>query len=248
MDQLWPATATAEADLVALYDYPPKLTRPFVRVNFVSSADGAVTLDGRSGPLSDPPDKEVFALQRALADVILVGAGTARNEGYRGPRMPREHAELRARLGLDPVPPIAVVTASCWLTPQHVLVSDTGVPPIVFTVESSPREHRKALADVGVSVLIAGEEQADVTRVVDELGERGLHRVLCEGGPQLFTDLIEHDLVDELCLTIAPRLIAGPAGRIAHGPEELGPRELRLTSAVHHDDVLLLRYARRSAG
>jgi riboflavin biosynthesis pyrimidine reductase len=243
VDQLWPAPA-APADVRALYDYPPGLDRPFVRANFVSSADGAVTLQGKSGGLSDPPDKRVFALQRAMADVILVGAGTARNEGYRGARMPAEHAALRAELGLSPVPPIAVVTASCWLTPDNVLVTDAEAKPIVVTVESAPAEHRRALADAGIDVLIAGQERADPATTVRLLGERGLCRVLCEGGPELFADLIEADLVDELCLTIAPRLVGGPAGRITAGTAELAPRELSLASAVHHEDVLLLRYHR----
>jgi len=238
--------APPPADVVELYGYPPDLDRPFVRANFVSSADGAVTLAGRSGGLSDQADRDVFALQRAMADVILVGAGTARAEGYRGARMPPEHAELRRRLGLAPVPPIAVVTATCWLTSEHVLVADTEAPPIVITVESAPAEHRQALAGAGVPVLVAGEDRVDLKTVVRMLGERGLHRVLTEGGPQLFGELVEADLLDELCLTISPRLVGGPAGRIAGTSQELDPRMLRLESVVHAENALLLRYHRAS--
>jgi riboflavin biosynthesis pyrimidine reductase len=244
VDRLWPAAEPPDADLVELYDYPSDLDRPFVRANFVSSVDGAVTLDGRSGGLSDWADREVFLLQRALADVIVVGAGTARTEGYRGVRMREEDAKLRRKLGLAPVPPIAVVTATCWLTADHVLVTDTEVPPIVITVETAPIEHRQALADAGVPVLVAGEHQADLAMAVRMLGERGLHRVLAEGGPQLFGDLVLADLVDELCLTVSPRLLGGAAGRIVQTPQELEPRMLRLASAVHADDALLLRYRR----
>ena len=245
MDQLWPVPAPTAADLDELYDYPPDLARPFVRANFVSSADGAVTLKGRSGGLSDPADREVFALQRAMADVILVGAGTARAEGYRGARMPPRHAQLRRELGLAPVPPIAVVTATCWLTSEHVLVTDTEVPPIVVTVASSPAEHREALAEAGVPVLVVGEDRVDVAIAVQMLGELGLNRVLTEGGPELFGDMIEADVVDELCLTISPQLVGGSAGRIAVTPRELDPRSLRLASAVHAGDALLLRYRLR---
>jgi riboflavin biosynthesis pyrimidine reductase len=246
VDQLWPLPELPAPDLDALYDYPTDLREPFVRANFVCSMDGAVTVEGRSAGLSDPGDRAVFALQRAMADVIMVGAGTARAEGYRGVRLPAEHAALRRRLGLSGVPPIAVVTGTCWLTPQHVLVADTAVPPIVITVRNAPAEHRSVLADAGVPVLIAGEDRVDVATAVRLLGERGLNRVLCEGGPGLFTDLIAADLVDELCLTISPRLVAGPAGRIAAGPRELGPRRLRLASAVHDEDALLLRYLREA--
>jgi 5-amino-6-(5-phosphoribosylamino)uracil reductase len=244
VDRLWPADRPPDADVIELYDYPPDLRRPFVRANFVSSVDGAVTLDGRSGGLSDQADRETFALQRAMADVILVGAGTARTEGYRGVRMPDEHAELRRKLGLAPVPPIAVVTATCWLTSEHVLVADSAVPPIVITVASAPVEHRQALADAGVPVLVTGEHRADLVTAVRMLGERGLNRVLTEGGPQLFGDLIAADLVDELCLTLSPRLVGGPVGRIAHTEQQLHPRRLRLASAVQADDALLLRYQR----
>jgi riboflavin-specific deaminase-like protein len=248
VDHLWPVPEPPVADLYELYDYPPDLDKPFVRANFVSSVDGAVTLEGRSGGLSDPADREVFALQRAMADVILVGAGTARAEGYRGVRMSDRHAQLRRERGLAPVPPIAVVTASCWLTSEHVLVSDTEVPPIVITVESAPAEHRRALAAAGVPVLVAGEDRVDVATAVRMLGDRGLNRVLTEGGPELFGGLIEADLVDELCLTISPRLVGGTAGRIAVTPQELRPRRLRLVSAVHAEDALLLRYGRDQAG
>jgi len=247
VDRLWPVAGPPEADLIELYDYPPDLRRPFVRANFVSSVDGAATVDGRSGGLSDRADREVFALQRAMADVILVGAGTARAEGYRGARLPEEHAALRRKLGLAPVPPVAVVTATCWLTSEHVLVTDTEVLPIVITVESAPVEHRRRLAEAGVPVLIAGEHWADPAAAVRMLGERGLCRVLAEGGPHLFGELIAADLVDELCLTLSPRLVGGTAGRIAATPQELDPRRLRLASAVHADDALLLRYERHQA-
>jgi len=242
VDQLWPPQARP-ADLAALYDYPPDLAAPYVRVNFVSSLDGAVTLANRSRGLSDPADRDVFALQRTMADVILVGAGTARAEGYRGMRPTDEQATTRAALGLAPVPPIAVVTASCWLTPEHPLVTDTLVPPIVVTVERAPAEHRAALADAGVPVLVAGPDRVDAAEAVRLLGERGLNRLLCEGGPHLFADLVDADLVDELCLTISPQLVGGAAGRITAGAAERS-HGLRLASVVHDESTLLLRYHR----
>lgn len=243
---LWPLRA-GEIDtgaLVELYAYPESLDRPHVRVNFVSSADGAVALAGRSGGLSNEADKELFALLRALTQVVLVGAGTARVEGYRGVRFKPANAELRRRLGLAPHPPIAVVSGSATIDPDGGLITDTGAPTIVFTTADAPAARRDALTAAGAEVVVAGKSWVDPALIVAELGERGLHRVLCEGGPRLFGDLVMANLVDELCLTIAPILLAGPAGRIAHGLDEPTPLDLRLASALLDTDALLLRYAR----
>ena len=95
-------------------------------------------------------------------------------------------------------------------------------------------------------MLVTGEHRADLAAAVRMLGERGLNRVLTEGGPDLFGDLIAADLVDELCLTISPRLVGVPAGRIAGTSQELDPRMLRLESVVHAENALLLRYHRAS--
>lgn len=250
MHCLWPARA-AEVDagaLVELYAYPEFLDRPHVRVNFVSSLDGAVTLAGRSGGLSNEADEELFALLRALSEVVLVGAGTARVEGYRGVRFKPANAKLRSRLGLAPHPPIAVVSGSAAIDPNGGLITDTATPTIVFTTADAPAARRDALAAAGADVVIAGKSWVDPTLIVAELGERGLHRVLCEGGPRLFGDLVMAGLVDEMCLTIAPMLLAGPAGRIAHGLDEPAPLGLRLAGALHDNGTLLLRYVRSAEG
>lgn len=247
---MWP-TWSDEIDpetLIGLYAYPDALDRPHVRVNFVSSVDGAVTLAGRSGGLSNEADQHLFALLRALSEVVLVGAGTARVEGYRGVRFKPANAELRRRLGLAPHPPIAVVTGSAAIDPSGGLITDVGAPTIVFTTEDAPAHRRAALADAGADVVVAGKSWVDPALVVRELGDRGLHRVLCEGGPQLFADLVMAGLVDDMCLTVAPVLLAGPAGRIAHGLAEPAPVGLRLASALHDNDNLLLRYVRSGEG
>src|SRR5215469_3532160 len=112
VDVLLPAHdgAVSDSDLVRLYDFPPGVDRPWVKVNFISSADGAVSLGGRSGGLGDENDKRVFQLGRSLADVVLVGANTAVVEHYKSVQPGGMPTELRAELGLAPVPPIAVVT------------------------------------------------------------------------------------------------------------------------------------------
>ncbi len=236
--------ALGDRRLEELYDYPPALDRPWVQVNFVSSADGAATASGRSQGLSSPADKKVFALGRDLADVVLVGAGTATVEGYRGVKRTELRAERRARLGLSGVPPIAVVTGRCSIGPQTPLVADTLVPPIVLTTEAAPAGRRADLAAAGAEVVVVGEERVDMRRALDALAARGLLRVCCEGGPHLFGDLVAADLVDQLCLTIAPLLAGAGAPRIAEGVSRPDPLGMRLASALTEDGFLMLRYRR----
>lgn len=232
------------ARLADLYAYPEPLTQPWVRMNFLSSIDGAVSVAGRTAGLATLADKQVFGLLRELADVILVGAGTARAEGYRGAR---STAALRAaRLAREqaPVPPIAVITASARLDDTSTLFTDTKVAPLVLTTERSHPERRERLRSAGATVLSVGEERVEPAAALAALGERGLLRVLCEGGPTVFGELIAADLVDELCLTTAPALATGPAGRISFGPAA-PPRRMVLGHALADTDAtMLLRWVR----
>jgi riboflavin-specific deaminase-like protein len=226
-----------DEQLALRYAYPENLGAPFVRASFVASADGAVSVAGRSADLGSPADRRVFLLLRRLADVILVGAGTVRGEDYRGARRPTR--------GRDTPPPIAVVTGSALLDPASRLFRDTRVPPIVLTLASVPPERRERLAAAGGDVVALDRLTPD--RVLAELARRGLHRVLCEGGPTLFGELVAADAVDELCLTVAPLLVGGTAGRIAVGPHSGHRRPLELADTLHEDGVLLLRYRRAGA-
>lgn len=237
-------SSLTDTELERLYDYPPDLARPWVQVNFVSSADGAVSVSDRSAGLSHPADKRVFGLGRDLADVILVGAGTARAERYRGVKAHELRLERRRRLGLSELPPIAVVTGRCDLTPDDPLVTDTIVPPLVLTTQRAPRHRKDALTEAGVDVIEAGEETVDPRLALAALDERGLRRVDCEGGPRLFAALVAADLVDQLCLTIAPLLAGAGADRIVTGVPSPLPRSLRLASVLHEDGFLMLRYRR----
>jgi 5-amino-6-(5-phosphoribosylamino)uracil reductase len=246
VDRLLPEPGTTDDDeLIRLYDFPPDLGRPWVKVNFISSIDGAVTLGGRSAGLSDPNDKKIFALGRALADVILVGARTALIERYRGVRPREVPADLRAERGLAPLPPIAVVTRTGSVEPHSPLLTDATVPTIVYTTTSVAEARRAALADAGADLVVAGDDDVDLAAVLADLDRRALRRVCCEGGPQLFGSLIADGLVDEVDLSVAPVLVAGDAGRIAKGPLPADPARLRLASVLHADDQLMLRYLRR---
>lgn len=248
MDQLWPTPLddVTDDDLARLYGYPEQLDEPFVQVNFVSSADGAATLEDRSEGLSHPADKRIFLLGRDLCDVVLVGAGTVRAEGYRGARTNDERRERRASLGLSEIPPIAVVTGSGRIDPSCALFTDTKVPPIVITTEHAPEERRAELKKAGADILIAGEQMIDLTAALDGLARRGLYRIDCEGGPHLFGELIAEDLVDQLCLTVAPVLAGAGAGRIAMGRLSSEARRMELASVLHEDGFSMLRYRKRA--
>jgi 5-amino-6-(5-phosphoribosylamino)uracil reductase len=239
-----PAGDVDDAELERLYDYPGNLDAPWVQVNFVASADGAVTVEGRADGLSSPGDKKIFGLGRDLADVILVGAGTVRVEGYRGVKPNEIRAERRARLGRSTLPPIAVVTRRCSIGPDSPLITDTIATPIVITCAGAPEDRRAALTDAGADVVVAGEATVDFAYALDALGERDLFRVNCEGGPQLFGELIAADLVDQLCLTVSPLLVSGEATRIGHGLLPPTPLRRQLASVLTEDGSLMLRYRR----
>jgi len=252
MRQVYPGgSALTDAALAALYAYPGLGAPParWVRANMVESMDGAATVDGRSGGLSGAADEQVFALLRAHADVILVGAGTARAEHY-GPVRPESEGLRWAFLrdGRTPSAPIAVVTRALDLDTTGPLF--TEAPPhartIVITTESCPVARRAAAAQTG-EVILAGEASVDLMAAVDALAERGHQRISCEGGPHLLAQLAGEGLLDELCLTISP-LLAGPdAGRIVTGglPMPVGGTEpFRLAHVLADEGYLICRYVR----
>jgi riboflavin biosynthesis pyrimidine reductase len=221
-------------ELERLYAYPAT-ERPWVRTNFVSTLDGAATgQDGTSGPLGGEADTRVFGLLRSLADVIVVGAGTARAEGYADFEV---DTDLRARLGLSPVPPMVLVSRSLGIPPALIR------PGIVVVTTADADPQAVAALRETVDVITEGDGAIDWTAVLAEFAERGWRRVLCEGGPSLHGELVKLDLVDELCLTIAPVLAAGSAPRIAHG-RDAAHHEMTLGHAIEGDGGLLTRWVR----
>jgi riboflavin biosynthesis pyrimidine reductase len=241
MRQLLP-TAVDDVDLRAAYAYPTDLgDRSWVRANMVSSIDGAAVVDGRSSPLGGPGDKEVFALLRSLSDAVLVGAGTARIEGYRALRAKDGYAGPRAALGQRPAPVLVLVSARLELEPDSQLFQGGAEQTIVLTPASSPADRRVRLADVA-EVVVAGGESLDIGAAIDALAERGLSRVLCEGGPSLLADVSAADRLDELCLTVTPRLVGGEARRILRGATV--DQQLQLAHLIEDDGTLFARYAR----
>jgi riboflavin biosynthesis pyrimidine reductase len=246
------------AALAELYAYPAaRAGAPWLRANMIESADGAASLNGLSGGLSGGADRQVFRVLRSLADVIVVGAGTARAEKYRPVRDREVWPELRQ--GRAPTPPIAVVTRELDLDPDSPLLSgaDGGARTILLTTEAAPAGRLKAAA-AHADVVVAGRDMVPPSAVVRELAARGHRDVLVEGGPTLLRQISDAGLLDDLCLTFSPVLEGGSAGRILAPPEAAsnGQRSgvaavkggaaagLSLAHVLEDDGSLLCRYLR----
>lgn len=241
IDSLWPEAATDldDAALLRLYAPPPG---PWLRMNFIESLDGAATREGVSGGLGDDADRRVFELLRRQADAVLVGAGTARTEGYGAMVLPEEAQGWRAARGMGRHPVFVLVSGSLRLDPASPIFAEAPVRPIVYTVAGAPAARRAALGAVA-DVVDAGSSELDPLRVRADLMDRGLVHVHAEGGPSLFGAFLAAGAVDELLLTLAPTLEAGAAGRIARGPDG-APTRMSLAGVLRAGAELLLRYRR----
>lgn len=239
MRMIFPS-AGDELDLFGLAEAYACPSERWLRTNFVSSADGAAYIDGRSAGLSSDGDKRIFGLLRVLADVVLVGAGTARVEEYKPAR--RRPALAALREGRPETVPIALVTRTLGLNLASPLFTET--PPdartVVITCAAAADDLRTEAAKVA-DVIVAGDETVDLGQALDALAERGLGRVLCEGGPHLLGDLTQAGLVDEFCLSLSPMLAGPGASRVITGP--LGPaRPMALKHVLADDGFLFCRY------
>lgn len=216
--------------------------RPWVRLNFVTSIDGAVTRDGVSGGLSDDADRRIFDLLRRLADVVLVAAGTVRKEGYGPMRLSDADAAWRVAHGFTAQPVFATVSAELGLGPSAPIFADAPVRPIIFTTADAPDDRFHELGEVA-DVVVAGVDLVEPTFLLEEFQRRGLLRVHCEGGPTFAGLMLADDAVDEFCLTLSPTLEGGDAGRIT-GEVPADPHAMRLALALRSESTLLLRYVR----
>src|SRR5664280_2514297 len=230
--------------LALAYAYPQLSGEQiWVRANFIATLDGAAAgNDGRSGSINTGADREVFGLLRALADVILVGAGTARTEGY-------QRASVRApwtqvRQGRPSHPTTAVVSRSGHVPPGLSQARPDSGEVVLITCKQADAESvdlaRGALGEN--KVIVAGDRTVDLAVAVDSLAIRGLGRILCEGGPHLMRDLTASGRLDELCLSIAPTVVAGQYPRITAGAAvtaNLLPRLL-----IESEGTILGRWAR----
>lgn len=238
MQQLYPPAADGAADgaavdaagLEAAYAYPLLADgATWLRANMVTSLDGATQgSDGRSRTVSSPPDRVALSLLRRLSDVVIAGAGTVRAERY-GP--------------VDR--PIAVVSRSLQLDDTAPLFAEATHRTIVITVESAPADHRARLAAVA-DVILAGDDELDVAAARQALADRGLTRLLCEGGAHLLAHIVAAGELDDLCYTLTPRMVGGHSARLLETPLPL-ESDWSLGHLIEDDGTLLMRWvARRS--
>lgn len=228
MEQLLPTSGPVGSvlDLLDGDPRPSPVGRPWVAANMVASVDGAYGRDGRSAGLSSEADREVFRALRACADVVLVAAGTARTERY---RRPADAGPTNARL--------AVVSGSLHLPADQPFLSGSGPDPIVYHPSTADAGRLPA----GVEPRAMGGTTVDIPAVLADLYADGARLVLCEGGPILLGQLAEHDLLDELFVTMSPLLVGGEQVGLlgGHGPMHRG---LSLHRVLRDGDSLFLTY------
>jgi riboflavin biosynthesis pyrimidine reductase len=218
--------------------------RCWVMAHMVGGLDGSAAIGGRVGQLSTAPDAELFILMRALADVVLVGAGTVRQENYGAVRLPQQQMAARRAAGRTGTPVLAVVTRSLDLDWSAKAFADA--PPesrtLVITCKAAdPRrlERARAVADV----VIAGDDQVDPEQATAGLSDLGHRMVLCEGGPTWLGELVAAGRLDELCLTISP-VMGGDPLPVSVAPAGAPLRHFALRHVIRDSDTLFLRYER----
>jgi riboflavin biosynthesis pyrimidine reductase len=241
MRALWPQ-AHHGLDPWALYR-PDDPDAPLLRLNMVAGVDGAATdRHGHTAELGGPGDWEVFRTLRAQADVVLVGAGTARREGYGPARLRRDlAARRRDDLGRARRPAIVLVSRSLALDPASPIFAEADPPTAVLTCAGASAERRARLEPVA-TVLTAGGDHVDLVDGLARIRQVMGPVITCEGGPSLNASLLRAGVVDELCVTLAPQLVGVPsAPRLAGGLDEPAALSLRQV-AIDDTGELYLRY------
>jgi riboflavin biosynthesis pyrimidine reductase len=206
----------------ALHDLyrPPRL--PWVRANMVSTLDGSATGGGgTSGSINNAVDKRVFDVLRGQADAVVVGAGTARAEGY----------------GVAGVP--LVLVSRQGRVPEQLRTAPSGSVRLVTCAQAPGLGQSQELLGPE-HVLVLGEEAVRLEAIRETLVERDLVNLLCEGGPQLLGGMLAAREIDEICATVVPRLVGGDHPRIVTGPQVDVPLELQ--TLVEESGTLLGRW------
>jgi riboflavin biosynthesis pyrimidine reductase len=242
-----PATVAEIVEDLGLWERPTLAAeRPRVLLNMVSTVDGRATVGGRSGPISNRADRELFHGLRSAVDAILVGAATARVEGYG--RIIRDDSvrRLRAQRGLEREPLACIVSGRLALGPEVPLLADPMARVAILTSSAASLPASAAHVDY---VRTQRDGLLDLPAALAELRERfSVRMLLCEGGPRLSRELVAAGLVDELFLSVSPTLAGGEtrrgagALRILSGPELEPPVELKLLGALESGSQLFLRY------
>jgi riboflavin biosynthesis pyrimidine reductase len=216
--------------------------RPYIVCNFVASADGKATTNGRTAGLADEADREIFHLLRTQVDALLAGTGTLAIERYGPPVRDARLAQIRIDEGRAPQP-LAVVVSRTGAVPFDIpLFGDPGVHVVLYApaatvVPSRPARlthHALEVGDAGLDAVMRSLRR-----------DHGIRSLLCEGGPVLFNSLLREQLVDELFLTISPILAGGAELPVTAGPAIAAAAPMRLAWALQHNGSLFLRYSSR---
>jgi riboflavin biosynthesis pyrimidine reductase len=219
--------------------------RPYLLLNMIATTDGRATVGGRSGPLGGRADKELLYGLRTAVDAVMAGAGTVRAERYGQLIRDDRGRRIRRDRGLAEEPLACIVSGRLALDSGIPLLTEPGTRVAILTPSeaSLPQDCRAEIS----YVRSARDGKLDLPAAMAELCERlGVRTLLCEGGPHLNAQLLAHGLVDELFLTLSPKLSGGDAVsetlRILSGPEFDPPLKLELASVLEHDSYLFLRY------
>ena len=217
--------------------------RPWLVTNFATTADGRATIGGRSGPIGDDGDMEVFRRLRTQVDALLVGTRTLAIERYgRAVRRP-ELREAREAIGLAAEPLVALVSRSGELPLGAPLLAAPEARVVAFAPAGTPTPDCAAQVDL---VALDPAELTLTTALRRLRADHGVRSALCEGGPTLMGALLHERLVDELFLTLAPQLAGGGDGpTMSSGPPLAVPDALELVWALERAGSLYLRYAVR---
>lgn len=244
MHRLWPEAAEVDdvAALIAAEARPAPADRPWLLVNMVSSLDGAIAVDDRSGGLGGPADKAVFSALRAIADVILVGAGTARAEGYGPPRPADTTRAARQARSQASAPRLALVTRSLDLDLTAPLFTEAEERPYVITSAAADSARLAAVAEVA-ELVVTGDVEVDLPAALAALRTAGAAVITAEGGPRLNGALLDADLIDEWALSLSPLLVGSDAARAIVGATAAAHR-FRLDRLLEGDGLLLGRWLR----
>jgi riboflavin-specific deaminase-like protein len=234
-----PGSTTAEQQLETYRPWEqPHEDRPFVAMNFAATVDGRATIDGVSGPIGSATDTAMLASLRLRFDAVMIGAGTMRAERYGRLVKKQETREDRERLGLPPDPLMVIVSGRLDLPWDAPLFSDGGRVLIFTASEAEPPDTATSLE------VVRHDKFVNLVEALRHLRqERGIRALLCEGGPGLHGELEGGGMVDDLFLTIAPKLVGGEAPRIVEG-ELPAVAELELGWLLEQDGELFARYRR----
>lgn len=234
----------SDRQLLQRYAFPQSR---WCRFNFVSSADGAATLDGHSSGLGSESDQRLMQLLRWNADVLMVGSGTVIAEGYPGNLISDEGRRWREEQGMSPHPELAVLsTSGKFVHKAEDFFSKSPVTPYVFTTTQAQEEELELLS-AKAKLDQTQTPQLSPHRVLDKLAADGLKKVHSEGGPSIFARFVAADVVDQLFLTLSPMLVGSGPRRIADAgdhPFTHGPRAMNLRHILEANDMLFLDYHR----